>query len=169
MILVIGYFFVTLNLNKLGYPFPYNEEIKKYAAVNGMDPLLVAAVVREESRFQPNAVSHKGACGLMQLMPSTAEEVAKKMGETCTKTSLMQPDNNIRYGTAYLASLLKKYDGDLILTLAAYNAGSGRVDSWVAKKKGAFTIEDIPYQETRDYVRKVLASHKKYQELYLKS
>ncbi|MDR2736343.1 MAG: lytic transglycosylase domain-containing protein [Gracilibacteraceae bacterium] len=171
VICVVGYVFVTFNVNKLnisklGYPFSYSDYIKKYADANGLDPLFVAAVIREESRFQPNAVSAKGACGLMQLMPATAEEVARKMGETSTKTSLMQPENNIRYGTAYLASLMKKYDGDLVLSLAAYNAGSGRVDSWVARKKGAFTVGDIPFQETRDYVRKVLESYKRYQELY---
>ena len=148
-------------------PFPYADLIKKYATHNDLDPLLVAAVIREESRFQPLAVSNKGACGLMQLMPDTAKEVAAQMGETCTRADLMRSEANIRYGTAYLAFLVKKYDGDIVLALAAYNAGFGRVDTWatqILKTQKAFTIDDIPFRETRDYVRKVLQSYEKYQQ-----
>jgi soluble lytic murein transglycosylase len=153
------------NMTRLSLPVPYSEHIKKYANLNDMDPLLIAAIIREESRFQAKAVSNKGACGLMQLMPDTAQEVAQELGEVCTRADLMLPETNIRYGTAYFASLLRKYDGDLILALAAYNAGFGRVDGWVAKHTGAFTIDDIPFRETRDYVRKVLESYKTYQQL----
>lgn len=166
ILLTIGFIFFISNITKLNYPFSYAETINQYANLNNLDPLLVAAVIREESRFQADAVSGKGACGLMQLMPATAEEMAGKMGETYTKASLMKPENNIRYGTAFLASLMKKYDGDMVLALAAYNAGGSRVDGWAAKKEGAFTIGDIQYQETRDYVRKVLESYKTYQRLY---
>jgi len=150
-------------IHLLNNPFPYAEPIKKYAAHNGLDPLLVAAVIREESHFHSLAVSNKGACGLMQLMPETAKEVAAHMGETCTRSDLMRPETNIRYGTAYLAFLMEKYNGDMVLALAAYNAGFGRVNTWIAKKK-TFTVDTIPVQETREYVRKVLQSYEKYRQ-----
>ncbi|NLI93586.1 MAG: lytic transglycosylase domain-containing protein [Peptococcaceae bacterium] len=154
---------------KILYPYPHKQTIEKYAIAYGVDPLFVTAVIREESHFIPYSSSHKGAVGLMQLMPETAREIAVWLGEDYAKIDLTKPEDNIRYGTWYLATLNKQYSGNHILVLAAYNAGSGRVSKWLASSPrdlNSYLIDDIPFKETRDYVQKVLASYKKYTSLY---
>jgi len=156
-------------IERIIYPYPYRETVEKYSLENGVDPLLVLAVIREESHFMPKSSSHKGAIGLMQLMPNTAKEIAIWLGESYNETSLEEPEVNIRYGTWYLAQLQKQFSDNSILVLAAYNAGSGRVNSWlgiVDNKMNNFQIEDIPYKETREYVGKVLKSYRMYSKLY---
>lgn len=156
-------------LEKIFYPYPYEQTIEKYAAAYEIDPLLVIAVIREESHFQTNSNSHKGAVGLMQLMPETAREIAAKLKEDYSGIDLNKPEDNIRYGTWYLAALDKDFSGNSILALAAYNAGSRRVKDWVessAKGPDSFLAEDIPFRETREYVNKVLSAYKKYESLY---
>lgn len=156
-------------LDKILYPYAYKESVEKYAAAYNVDPLLVIAVVREESHFNPWSNSHKGAVGLMQLMPATAQEISVWLGEDYSLVDLTRHDNNIRYGTRYLAALNKEFHGNTNLILAAYNAGSGRVNSWLKDSPhdfNAYRIEDIPFKETREYVVKVLHSYEKYKELY---
>ncbi|UWG95676.1 lytic transglycosylase domain-containing protein [Dehalobacter sp. DCM] len=143
--------------------------VEKYAAENDIDPLLVIAVIREESRFIPKSKSAKGAVGLMQLMPNTAQDIAKKLGENFEQINLNDPDTNIRYGTWYLAQLEKEFSGNLVLTLASYNAGIGRVKGWLSeypKATGAYQIEDIPFPETEDYATNVLKAYHQYKDLY---
>jgi soluble lytic murein transglycosylase len=143
--------------------------IEKYAFSYGIDPLLVVSVMREESKFLPRSESHKGAIGLMQLMPSTAQEIAKGLGDTdYNDQDLVNPEKNIQYGTWYLASLKKEFN-DTILILAAYNGGRGHVKEWIDNKQIDITYvrqEDIPFGETRQYVEKVLRSYQKYSKLY---
>jgi len=159
-------------VQKILYPYYYKDIVENYAIVNQIDPLLVISVIREESHFRPESSSHKGAVGLMQLMPNTAREIAVWLGETETYSVdiLRNPDVNIRYGTWYLTSLKKEYSDNLILALAAYNAGTGRVKEWLVNEDcenfNSFVIADIPYKETRDYVEKVLNGYRKYSELY---
>lgn len=156
-------------VGRMMYPFPYKQTVEKYAAQYGMDPLLVIAVIREESRFITKSKSSKGAVGLMQLMPGTAKEVAVWLKEDYAKADLLDPETNIRYGTWYLASLSKEFSGNTVLTLAAYNAGIGRVQSWLddwPKDPNAYRIEEIPITETREYVEKVYRSYEKYLALY---
>ncbi|RNC29673.1 MAG: Soluble lytic murein transglycosylase [Candidatus Dichloromethanomonas elyunquensis] len=156
-------------VDKLLYPYPHKQIIEKYASAYGVDPLLVTAVIREESHFIPYSSSHKGAIGLMQLMPETAKEISAWLGENYTNVDLKKPEDNIRFGTWYLASLTKQYSGNHILVLAAYNAGSGRLNKWLdssSKDLNSYLIEDIPFKETREYVQKVLASYKTYSSLY---
>jgi soluble lytic murein transglycosylase-like protein len=118
---------------------PFESMIEEHAAVQGVSPHLVRAVIQQESGFNPSAVSHKGAMGLMQLMPATARELGV--------TNPYDPAQNIRGGTAYLRQLLDRYDGDERLALAAYNAGAGAVDRYGRNVP--------PYHETRDYVRRI--------------
>jgi soluble lytic murein transglycosylase len=143
--------------------------IEKYAYSYGIDPLLVVSVMREESKFLPRSESHKGAVGLMQLMPSTAQAIAKGLGDTdYDDLDLVNPEKNIQYGTWYLASLKKEFN-DTILILAAYNGGRGRVKEWIDNNQinlSRVRPQDIPYQETRQYVEKVLKSYQKYSKLY---
>ena len=135
-----------------------------------VDPALIAGVIYTESRFR-DATSHAGAKGLMQLMPETADYIARKTGGTrFERADLATPQINIAYGTWYLRYLLNKYKGNTILTLAAYNAGEGKVDQWragAAAKGEKFRVAShIPFQETRDYVHRVLSARSDYRKTY---
>ena len=137
----------------------YYDKIVKYGTEDGVDPLFVLAVIVVESRFRPEAVSRAGAVGLMQIMPATGELLADEIViEGYTEDGLKDPDTNIRLGTYYIGKLQRKYKND-ILALAAYNAGEGRIDSYLGKKEmvsGDFLPSDLPWPETKRYVRSVL-------------
>ncbi len=151
------------------YPYPYRSYIETSAAQCRTDPFLVAAVIRQESKFSPDAESDGGAVGLMQLMPQTAAWIAGRLGEPFTKDYLYDPALNIRYGVWYLAELEQEFRGNDILALAAYNAGRGNVRDWMERYRwtGAFDeIDAIPYPETRLYVRRVLEDREHYKRLY---
>lgn len=146
------------------YPLEYEEYITQYSAEYDLDPYLVCAVINAESNFHPSVESHKGAVGLMQLMPSTGEWVAGKIGiENYTADVLNDPDVNIRIGCRYLHDLLEQFDGNIDYALAAYNAGPGNVKEWIETDA---ELNDIPYPETENYVKKVKAFHEIYQGLY---
>lgn len=152
------------------YPINHQETIIKHATTQKIDPLLVAAVIRTESKFHSKATSRSGALGLMQIMPDTAKWIAQQRGdEEFHKELLFEPDVNIEYGTWYIANLSKEFDGDLVLVIAAYNAGRGNVNRWLAEKKWTgehTTLEQIPFPETREYVKRVLKNYENYRELY---
>ena len=152
------------------YVYPWHETIMKYAKLYHVDSNLTAAVIKNESKFRQTVHSHRGAVGLMQLMPDTAEWVAHQLGDQgYSEESLHDPDRNIRYGTWYLSELQREFHGNDILALAAYNAGRGNVHEWIQKNGWTDNFSDIdaiPFRETRDYVRQVLADQKKYRELY---
>lgn len=152
------------------YPLKYTEYVEKYCSENELDPMLVYAIIKAESNFEPNITSNSGAMGLMQLMDSTAKEMAEKLGiQYSAKEILYQPEINIKLGTKYFSELLKKYDGNIYLALTAYNAGIGNVTKWIEDKiikEDGTDIENIPYKETNNYVRKILRDYKIYQELY---
>jgi soluble lytic murein transglycosylase-like protein len=143
---------------------PFEKKIDKYAQIHDVPPALVAAVMREESRFNPAAISRSGAVGLMQLMPRTAKLVAKRLDlGYLPPSSLKTPDINIQLGTRYLRDIKRSVSEDNILILASYNAGPGAV-SRLMKRYGPITdmdyfIESIPWKETRDYVKKVMRSY----------
>ena len=135
------------------------------------DPALVHAVVRQESAFAPNAVSFAGARGLMQLMPATAERMAKDLRLPFSSSRLIDdPEYNLQLGQAYLSQMLQRYGGSLVLALAAYNAGPSRVDRWLTSfgplGQDAETlidwIESIPFTETRNYVQRVIETRTVY-------
>jgi soluble lytic murein transglycosylase len=124
--------------------------------------------MRAESGFNPVVKSPAGAIGLMQLMPATAKATAREKG-AFDPLQLTVPDYNIKLGTRHFRDLMKSYDGDVIYSIAAYNAGSSAVERWRKNLKGLAKdefIESIPYQETRDYVKKVYASAATYRQLY---
>lgn len=150
------------------YVIKYSDYVEKYSDEYDVDKYLVYSIIKAESNFDENAVSNKQAKGLMQLMYSTAQEVAKKLDIEIDEQSILEPDININLGTKYISLLLEKYDC-IELALAAYNAGSGNVDSWIEDgtlEEDGSNIENIPFKETNNYVRKILNNYNVYKELY---
>ena len=147
------------------YPMPFKDEVVTRARTIGLDPAYVYGLIRQESRFIMDARSHVGASGLMQVMPATAKWTAKKIGMTDIQPSMInQHDVNITIGTAYLKLALDDFDGSMALAAAGYNAGPGRPRNW---RNGpvldaAIWAENVPFTETRDYVKKVLANTTNY-------
>ena len=152
------------------YKTNYSEYVYKYSKENNIDPLLTFAIIKAESNFNRNIKSKSGAIGLMQLMESTAVEQAEEVNEEIIVTeSLYNPEVNIKIGTKYYSKLIKKYNNNMLLALAAYNAGIGNVDNWIEQgtiKEDASDIENIPFKETNNYVRKIVRDYKIYQNLY---
>ena len=171
-IIFVFLFIFKANILKIMYPKKYEEVVAIYSQKNNIDENLVYAVIKAESNFDESAISNKNAIGLMQLMEETAKEVAKKndieLDLTDIKKDLCDVNNNINIGTKYLSTLIEKYENKEV-ALAAYNAGIGNVDNWIEKgiiKKDGSDIENIPYKETNNYVRKILRDYKIYKELY---
>ena len=140
------------------YPLPYQSQVAEQADIQGIAPEWVYGVMRRESLFMPEVASHAGAVGLMQLMPATAKDVASWIGYR-QRLDLAKPDLNIRLGSRYLRHVLEQFDGNLVMATAAYNAGPGRVKSWMPEGQSLaadFWIVTMPYTETRNYVQAVL-------------
>ncbi len=157
---------------KIIYPKKYQEVVSIYADKYKVEENLIFAVIKAESNFDKEAISNRGAIGLMQLMKETAKDVAKKNGiiikEDQIKEELCDVYKNVDIGTCYLSSLMNRYQNKEV-ALAAYNAGIGTVDSWIEKgiiQKDGTDIEKIPYKETNHYVRKILRDYKIYEGLY---
>ena len=154
---------------RLYFPVLERETLISSSKENGLDPVLVAALIRQESNFNPMATSPVGARGLMQLMPAVGKSLAESKGIGPWDPNLLyEPATNIKLGTAHLSGLVRKYP-EVVKVLAAYNAGESRVEKW-STKTGAgdpevFT-ERIPFVETRDYVRTILRNRAYYQALY---
>ncbi len=150
------------------YPLEYREHIFRHAAENGLEPFLVSAIIKVESGFRSDALSPRGAVGLMQLMPQTGEWVAAQRGEAYAPELLLDPETNIRFGAWYLAYLNREF-GDAVIALAAYNGGRGNVIKWLSEGtwSGAATdLDQIPFPETRQFVRKTVWTEKVYAYLY---
>jgi soluble lytic murein transglycosylase len=153
------------------YPIHYKEEIQIQAEEYEVDPFLIAAIIRVESNFKPGKESSKGALGIMQLMPRTATwamEMAK-LPEVSLERIKHEVGPNIQLGAWYYASLSKQFDGNKALAIAAYNAGPGNVRSWM--DKGLWdgqleTVKEIPIDQTRHYVQRVLYYYDKYTDIY---
>jgi soluble lytic murein transglycosylase len=154
---------------RLAYPVVDQPELVRQAKARSIDPALVAAIIRQESSFNPRAVSVAGARGLMQVMPAVGQQIGRSLGYPLWDAGLLfDPDANLELGTAHLAASLKQYD-DVVRVLAAYNAGGSRVARW-RNKAGAddpeVFAERIPFTETRDYVRIVQRNVELYRVLY---
>jgi len=151
------------------YPRAFWAWVDHYARESRLDPYLVIAVIREESAFAPKALSRAGARGLMQLLPATAAQVAKE-NNLRNLPDLDTPGPNIALGTRYLAKLHEEFGGNMVLTLASYNAGPHVVRRWLdtlqLSQDPEIFIEEIPYPETRRYVKRVLGSYDRYRTLY---
>lgn len=154
-------------VQRLLFPLRFEAELRDAARQAGVDPYLVAAVVYNESGFRPDAVSEEGAVGLMQLLPSTAAWAAEQSGDQAFRgPALRRPDMNLRLGAWYLAWLLERFDGNPVLALAAYNGGQHTVDRWRGDAGRTLKVEELPYPETRHFVKKVLDTRERYRRLY---
>jgi soluble lytic murein transglycosylase len=175
IVVVAGLSYVVAHVFEKGYrelalPLRHDDIIRQQAKKKDLDPALIAAVIYQESRFRPRA-SSAGAQGLMQILPATADFIAGRSGGTkFTTEDLATPQVNIAYGSYYLKYLLDRYDGDTLTALAAYNAGEGRVDQWLkesGKAGGKITqADEIPFPETREYVKNVLEARDEYKREY---
>jgi len=145
----------------LRFPMPYKQQVLQYAHDRELDPSLIYGVMRRESLFDPLARSSVGALGLMQLMPSTARRVARSLGmKRPRKSDILRVENNIRFGTHYLRTVMNRFDNNVALAAAAYNAGPGNVKRWLPKNSvmsADLWVETVPFKETRNYVQAVLA------------
>jgi soluble lytic murein transglycosylase len=151
------------------FPRSYEDLIRKYAAPHHLDPYLMTALIAQESTFQADIRSVANAWGLMQVVPATGRAYARKLriGRFTTRR-LIQPEVNIRIGMAHFADLVARF-GDPALALAAYNAGSSRVTAWQAERPGLDRdefIDDIPFPETQNYVKRILGTAEDYRVLY---
>jgi soluble lytic murein transglycosylase len=151
------------------FPQPFWVDLKKFASQNALDPYLVASLIRQESEFNPGAVSKANAVGLMQLLPKVGSAVAKqaKLRHFST-TQLFTPEVNLQLGTRYFRQMVDKF-GTFEYALAAYNAGSNRVDDWLGQGKYRDSqefVESIPFTETREYVQAILRNANVYRQLY---
>jgi soluble lytic murein transglycosylase len=166
IVAVLGVAFGTIHLtrpawyDRLWYPLKYEEIVRGHARNYRLDPALLAAVIYQESKFNAQAHSKRGAIGLMQLLPETAEGIALRTGGSKFRVEdLWEPEINVRYGSWYLRHLLDKYD-DERLALAAYNAGQHNVDEWRRRGVG------IQFDETRHFVDRVRELKKIYRHAY---
>ena len=151
------------------YPLKYSEYVEKYAKEYNIDKYMVYAIIKAESNFNENAKSSSDAIGLMQIMEITAIETARKMDLEVTEEDLFKPDLNINIGLKYFTYLLNQYNNNYPLAIIAYNAGIGNVDNWIKNgiiKEDGTDIENVPFKETNNYVRKILRDYKIYKELY---
>lgn len=157
----------------LAYPQGYWDTIVSYARRYGQDPYFIAAIIRQESRFHPEALSPAGARGIMQVMPATGEWIARTLRlKAFDRTKLFESDTAINLGTWYISHLMKRFRNDPLLVAAAYNAGPEAVSRWVGAggplDRDEF-VESIPYAETRGYVKKVLRNYAEYKRIYARS
>ena len=151
------------------FPKAYWSDLKRFSAQNGLDPYLVASLIRQESEFNPNAISHANAVGLMQLLPVTGKKVAKDVKlRHFNPSQLYTPTVNLQLGTRYFKTMVDKF-GSFEYALAAYNAGSDRVEDWLSQGKYRDPqefVESIPFTETREYVQAILRNANVYKQLY---
>jgi soluble lytic murein transglycosylase len=152
------------------FPKAYWSDLKRASSANGLDPYLVASLIRQESEFNPNAVSRANAVGLMQLLPKTGKAVAKEEKlKRYNPSQLYTPAVNLQLGTRYFRGMVDKFGGSFEYALAAYNAGSERVDEWLAQGKYRDPqefVESIPFTETREYVQAIMRNASLYKQLY---
>ncbi len=149
------------------YPLHYWQSVDQWSSANGVNPLMVQGLIRQESGFDSTIRSRTGALGLMQVMPGTGQGIARSLG--VSGHSLSDPETNIRFGTWYLASTHRRWQDNSLLAVASYNAGPGNVAKWTSSSTLAdpeVFIETIPFQETRGYVKSVFGNYWNYLRLY---
>lgn len=172
---VHSYFDVPIDVMPRGYwnllfPQPYWPVLESESEKQGLDPFLVASLIRQESEFDPNVVSYANAWGLMQLVPTVGSELARKQHMRPFRTSyLLNPDVNLKLGTIYFRQLMDEFHGQPEYALAAYNAGDSRVNTWLGNGPYASLpefVESIPFTQTREYVEAILRNREMYRQLY---
>ena len=169
--MIVIFIDIPTKIQKIVYKKQYSEYVTKYANEYNMDENLIYAVIKAESNFKNDAKSSKDAMGLMQLMKDTAKEVSQKINlqidDDKIEQKLLDVEININLGTKYLSDLIDRYQ-NIELAVTAYNAGIGTVNNWIEKgiiKSDGSDIENIPYKETNNYVRKILRDYKIYSNL----
>lgn len=170
-LLLVIILFILFQLDwfwKIIYPLNYEDIIIENSRKYNLDSNLVSAMVYVESKYNPDARSHKGARGLMQIMPDTGRWIAQQlnMKEDYNDEQLYIPEVNIEFGSWYLNSLNKEFNNELILVLAAYNAGRGNVKRWLEGEWTDMDLDKLPYQETKRYVKQILLVYEHYKRLY---
>ncbi len=166
--LAISAFFIIPAIQEYLYPREYSEYVTQYSAEFSVPEPLVYAVIYTESSFNESAVSHAGAKGLMQLMPDTLDWLSRLKGEDKPSGDISDPKTNIKYGTFYLSYLYERF-GSWETALAAYNAGHNRVAGWLNDSRysdDGINLNNIPIEETKNYVNRVLTIRNKYAEIY---
>jgi soluble lytic murein transglycosylase len=152
------------------FPRPYWTELKRFSLSNGLDPYLTASLIRQESEFNPLAVSRANALGLMQLLPKTGKNVAHQESlKHFNASQLFTPAVNLQLGTRYFRGMVDKFGGSFEHALAAYNAGSDRVEEWMGQgpyRDSPEFVESIPFTETREYVQAIMRNAAVYKQLY---
>lgn len=155
---------------RLAFPQPYWAALSSNAQANGLDPFLVAALIRQESEFNAGVVSYANAYGLMQMLPSTGKQIAKRTGDRKFATSeLLDPNKNLKWGTIYLRQAIDRWDGHVEYALASYNAGDTPVKAWVGAndyRDMPEWVESIPYTQTREYVQAIVRNRELYRAIY---
>lgn len=155
---------------RLIYPLKFEDVIMTNAKKYKIDPYLVAAIVFVESKYLPSAQSRSGAMGLMQIMPDTGSWIAEQLSiNDFHSDKLLEPDINIMFGCWYLSNLKNQFNNDITIVLAAYNAGRGNVKKWLDSDNwdgSEAAIDDLPFPETRNYLRQVLLVYEKYKKIY---
>lgn len=170
VLVAVTIFFITgYGVKNFFFPYKYKEYVDKYSQEYDVDPLLVLSVIKGESNFDPDAISIRGAKGLMQIMDSTGEWIAEEIGiENFTPEMLFDEETNIRMGCWYLKNLEGEF-GSLDLIIAAYNAGSGHVTQWLGDERyseNGDVLDYIPFAETKKYVDKVKTNYNVYKYFY---
>ena len=168
-IIVVFSAFYSTYLLRIFFPYPLRPLIEANSEKYSLDPLLVVAIIKVESNFNPTARSKKGAVGFMQVMPQTAEWIAQQSGLKFNKEDLLKPEHNISYGCWYLNFLQQEFSYKLPLVICAYNSGHFNVHSWLKNKTWDGSLENsaqIPFEETKIYLKKVVRTYYWYQKLY---
>ncbi|ACB85459.1 lytic transglycosylase domain-containing protein [Natranaerobius thermophilus] len=170
---LLTYWFAMPRIWEYLYPKHFQEEVYSIAEDHELDPYLLFAIIKVESKFDEKAISNQGAMGLMQLMPTTGAWAAQNVTyNSFEHDDLFDPKTNIELGSWYLDYLLSEFDQDLVVTLAAYNAGQGNVRQWMEMNiwDGSYEeLDNVPYNETKHYVKNVLRDYERYREIYEES
>lgn len=158
------------SMSEISFPSDFKTVILKYSKKNNLDPYLIYGLILKESRFMHDAVSSKGAKGLMQITDETAKWTANYIGmNNLSEKNIFDPAVNIELGCAYFSYLLEKYNNNEQVALCAYNAGMGKVGEWLDDPQissDGKNIDNVPYAETKQYVEDIIAYSKRYMELY---
>lgn len=163
---------IEVVIKKYMYPLAHEEYVEKYSKEYGVDKCLIYAIIKTESNFNKDAHSSKDARGLMQIIESTANEVCEKIDYKLENVEeLKDPETNIMIGTKYFSYLLNQFNQNEKLAIISYNAGIGKVNQWIEEgtiNADGTNLENVPYKETNNYLRKVLREYEVYKELYEK-
>ena len=170
LIIIVSVLIVPSLVRQLFYPLKYKELVFEYSEKNDIDPYLVMSIMKVESRFNPLAVSHKDAKGLMQLTDQTAKWGAEELGmDSFSVEEAFEPTINIEIACWYIKTLMAEFNNKTQLVLAAYNGGSGNVTKWLGDEKLSKTgevLDEIPFKETKKYVDRVNKEYRMYKKLY---